>query len=144
MTTPTHMKRIWWISVGLVLLVLLGILAAMSPLLRGKDHGKAMANLQGITGRDGIEILERRQWCGSRTVGGPLENWLRRLCRIDPREEPFQLAQFRFRDSAGDFSVQIWDSNGRVFDVIIHKPPTGVLAETDAALRESFPDATYE
>jgi len=134
------MKRVWWISGCLV--VFLAVLA-MSTRLRPGDHSNAKANIVTITNLSGIQFVDKQEWSGSRVLGEPIEHRLRGVFGSYPREEPFHLVEHRFRDAGGDFSIEIWDSEGRVFNVVIRYSKSGVSEATIAALKKLFPDAEY-
>ena len=123
-------------------MVFLAVLA-MSTRLRPRDHSNAKANIEAISKLSGIQFVEKREWSGSRELGGLIEYRFRRIFGSYPREEPFHLVEHHFGDAGGNFSIQIWDTEGRVFNVVINYSKSGVSESTIAALKELFPDAEY-
>ena len=119
------------------------VVLAMSTRLRPRDHSNAKANIEAISKLSGIQFVEKREWSGHRILGGRIEHKLRDILGTFPREEPFHLVGYHFRDAGGTFNIQIWETEGRVFNVEIYHPQSGLSESTMAALKKLFPDAEY-
>ncbi|WAC21532.1 hypothetical protein OVA24_09065 [Luteolibacter sp. SL250] len=136
------MKRAWWLLAALV--VLLTAIVAVSSAWKSRNYSKSKANVAVLAGLPGIEPVEQREFNGTRVRTTSMENRLRGLAGMDLHEVPFQMVEHQFRNAAGRFSVQVWETNGKVDEVAIYgDPSSGLPPATMATLKRLFPDADY-
>lgn len=128
-----------------LLLVLVVLFLAVSKQPTSISNAEAGRRIDALTAHAGIELVTTNHFSGSAILGGTMEKRFRDLFRMYPRETPFRMTDHRFRDSKGDFTVQVYDREGEPLLVTIYLSPgaTGPATETKNLLRELFPEATF-
>ncbi|MGJ8726420.1 MAG: hypothetical protein ACSHYB_17870 [Roseibacillus sp.] len=137
------MKTLKWVTPVVLLLIVLAFLLMRN----GPDkRSDAKVNVLKLGEVEGIRLIENNEWSGDRVMGGSFEQKIRSMLRSKQREIPFEMEQHHFEDSKGEFFIQIWDSEGEIFEVTVRsKPsPSEPTEETMTLLKEMFSGADFE